>query len=126
MGKLFIPLSKTRKIRGVMKVLLRGLAASSGKAQGKAKVILPPTEGQKLEEGEILVSFITDPSMYIDIIENAKAIVTDRGGLTSHPAIVARELGIPCVVGTKHATQVISSGMEIVVDGYQGVIYESD
>ena len=109
-----------------MKVLLRGLPASSGRYQGKARVILPTDENQKLEIGEILVAAITDPTMYIDIIENAKAIVTDRGGMTSHPAIVSRELGIPCVVGTMSATEVIKSGMEIIVDGDEGVIYEQD
>ena len=109
-----------------MKVLVKGLPASSGRASGKARVILPPTEGKRLEEGEILIAIITDPTMFVDIIENAKAIVADQGGLTSHPAIVARELGIPCVVGTQSATKVISDGMKIIVDGDEGVVYESN
>ncbi len=105
-----------------MKKLLTGLPASSGQAQGRARVIPPGVSG-KLEGGEILVTRITDASMFVDIIEKARAIVTDLGGLGSHPAIVARELGIPCVVGTKTATQVIETGMEIVVDGTEGVVY---
>lgn len=109
-----------------MKVLVTGLPASSGEVRGRAKVILSPSESYKLEEGEILVTPITEPSMVVDIIEKAIGIVTDHGGLASHPAIVARELGLPCVVGTETATKVITSGMQIIVDGNQGVVYESD
>ncbi len=107
-----------------IKVLLKGMAASVGKARGRAKVILPSDKGQKLEAGGILVARITDASMFVGIIENAAAVVTDLGGLTSHPAIVARELGIPCVVATENATKVIKTGMKIVVDGNKGIIYE--
>lgn len=107
-----------------MKVILKGLPTSSGRVRGKARVILPPIEGKRLEPGEILVTIITDPSMVVDIIENASAIVTDRGGMISHPAIIARELGIPCVVKTQSATKIIRTGMEIIVDGSKGVIYE--
>ena len=109
-----------------MEVLVRGVPASTGKAYGKAKVIFSSGKGQKLEPGEILVARMTDASMFVDIIENASAIVTDLGGLGSHPAIVARELGIPCVVATGNATEVIKDGMEIVVDGEEGMVYESD
>lgn len=109
-----------------MEVLVRGVPASAGKARGKARVILSSGEGQKLEPGEILVARITDASMFVGIIENARAIVTDLGGLGSHPAIVARELGIPCVVATDRATEVIETGMEIGVDGKEGVVYEPD
>ena len=64
--------------------------------------------------------------MVVDIIEKAIGIVTDFGGLASHPAIVARELGLPCVVGTQTATSVIKDGMEIIVDGDEGVVYGTD
>ena len=66
---------------------------------------------------------ITNPAM-IMIISQAGAIVTDIGGITSHPAIVARELGIPCVVGTEKATKVLKDGMKIMVDGKKGVVYK--
>ncbi len=105
-----------------MKVIVKGIAASPGKAKGVARVILPGTR-RSLKEGEILVAYITNASMFVDIISKAKAIVTDEGGITSHPAIVARELGVPCVVATKTATQKIKDGQRIVVDGNQGVIY---
>ena len=106
------------------RVLVKGTPASTGKVRGKARVIYRNTR-QKLKPGEILVTLITDASMFVDIIENAAAIVTDLGGLGSHPAIVARELGIPCVVATGNATEVIEDGMTIVVDGEKGVVYES-
>lgn len=109
-----------------MKELIRGLPASPGKVHGRARIILPSTQGQRLKPGEILIALMTDPSMFVDIIENAKAVITDRGGLTSHPAIVSRELGIPCVVGTHSATTVLRDGMRIFVDGDEGIIYESD
>lgn len=106
-----------------MKVLVKGTPASRGKASGKARVILPD-ENQNLKPGEVLVVYITDASMFVDIIGKASAIVTDVGGITSHPAIVARELGLPCVVATQIATKVIKTGMEILVDGDKGVVYE--
>lgn len=108
-----------------MKILVKGVPASQGKARGKARLILPG-KSQKLKQGEILVVYITDASMFVDIIGSAKAIVTDVGGITSHPAIVSRELGLPCVVATKSATKVIKTGMEIIVDGDKGVVYEPD
>jgi pyruvate,water dikinase len=108
-----------------MKVLVKGTPASQGKVQGKARIIIPG-KSQQLEEGEVLVAYITDASMFVDIIGKAKAIVTDVGGITSHPAIVARELGLPCVVATRTATKIIKTGMEIVVDGSKGVVYEAN
>jgi len=107
-----------------VRVLVKGLAASAGQAQGVARVIATPGDCEKVQPGEILVAVITDPSM-IGAIQKAKAIVTDLGGLGSHPAIVARELGIPCVVGTGNATSVLKDGMEVLVDGSKGVVYDA-
>lgn len=109
-----------------MRILTTGLAASSGRVRGRARVILSPQDISSLNEQEILVTPITEPSMVVDIIEKAIAIVTDHGGLASHPAIVARELGLPCVVGTHSATTVISTGMYVLVDGDEGVVYGED
>jgi len=78
---------------------------------------------EPLGTGDILVTVITDPLSFVDIIESAAGLVTDLGGVASHPAILARELGIPCVVGAQIATRVIQDGMEIVVDGTQGSVY---
>lgn len=107
-----------------MEPLLSGTPASPGTASGRARVLDRPADGQVLEPGDILVTIVTDPMSFVDIIENAAALVTDLGGITSHPAILARELGIPCVVGTRTGTEVIKDGMTIMVDGSAGAIYQ--
>ncbi len=107
------------------RVLVRGLPASPGVATGIARVILDPRspEAEKFQKGDILVTRMTDPD-WVPLMKKAAAIVTDEGGMTSHAAIVSRELGIPAVVGTGNATKVIKTGMLITVDGSRGVVYE--
>ncbi|TCR16051.1 PEP-utilizing family enzyme [Streptomyces sp. BK205] len=80
-------------------------------------------DGVALDAGDILVTVITDPLNFADLIEHAAALVTDLGGLASHPAILSRELGIPCVVGTQIGTSVIQDGAMIVVDGAAGTVH---
>ncbi|MEM4809325.1 MAG: phosphoenolpyruvate synthase, partial [Desulfurococcaceae archaeon] len=80
-------------------------------------------EALEFKEGDILVTRMTDPD-WVPLMKKAAAIVTDEGGMTSHAAIVSRELGIPCVVGTGNATKAVVSGTEVTVDGSKGVIYE--
>ncbi len=106
-------------------VLVRGLPASPGIASGVARVILDPhsEEAKHFKEGDILVTRMTDPD-WVPLMKKAAAIVTDEGGMTSHAAIVSRELGIPAVVGTREATKKIKTGMVITVDGYRGVVYK--
>jgi pyruvate,water dikinase len=103
------------------RVLLRGLGASPGTATGRVRVLYSPEEGAKLEPGEILVTPMTSPD-WVPIMRRAAAIVTDAGGMTSHAAIVSRELGIPCIVGTKDATKVLKSGMVVTVDAREGTV----
>ena len=103
-------------------VILRGLGASPGRVKGKAKIISDVSMIAKLKEGDILVAPFTTP-LLTPAIFKASAIVTDTGGLVCHAAIVAREFGIPCVVGTDKATKVLSDGMELVVDGEKGEVY---
>lgn len=103
------------------KKVLQGITASPGVTKGKVKIILGPSEVGKMEKGDILVTAMTNP-LFVPAMEKAAAIVTDEGGITCHAAIVSRELGIPCVVGTKRATKVLGDGMEIVVDGKSGEI----
>lgn len=107
------------------KSILKGIGASSGVVSGLARVVLPGVRSTNFEEGDILVTTITDPTM-VTLMTRAAAIVTDIGGITSHPAILSREMGIPCVVNTKEATKVIKNGMPIIVDGVKGKIYEMD
>ena len=76
---------------------------------------------ERFNEGDVLVSEMTEPSMVI-MMNKAAAIVTDGGGITSHPAIVSRELGVPCVVNTKTATLELRDGMRVRVDGTAGEV----
>ena len=104
------------------KNLLRGIPASPGIRTGKAKLILNENDLTKLEKGDIVIARFTTPFFTIFLLD-ALAIITDIGGITSHAATIARELGIPAVVGTQNATSLFSDGIEIVVDGTQGVVY---
>ncbi|RLF85204.1 phosphoenolpyruvate synthase, partial [Thermococci archaeon] len=106
-----------------MKVLLKGLGASPGVGAGKVVIIFEASEIDKVKEGDVLVTTMTNPDM-VPAMKRASAIVTDEGGRTCHAAIVSRELGIPCVVGTKEATKKLKDGMLITVDGTRGVVYE--
>lgn len=100
-------------------VLARGLAAAPGTASGKVRVLQTPDEGERLLEGEILVAQMTNPD-WLPTIRRAAALVTNTGGMTCHAAIVARELGVPCVVGTRTATRDLHDGTTVTVDGTHG------
>jgi phosphohistidine swiveling domain-containing protein len=100
---------------------LKGVVASQGKAKGRVRVILRESEFHRFQEGEILVTAMTRPE-YVPLMRTAIAIVTDEGGLTSHAAIVSRELKKPCVIGTKSATQVFKDGDEVEVNAETGII----
>lgn len=101
--------------------LVRGLAASPGAASGVVRVLTAPEQGRQLRTGEILVAPMTNPD-WVPTIRRAAALVTDGGGMTCHAAIVARELGVPCVVGTGNATRVLTAGQLVTVDGATGDI----
>lgn len=106
-------------------VITQGSPVGSKIAAGTARVIESPEQIKQFKEGEILVTTMTDPD-WVPIMKIASAIVTDRGGRTCHAAIVSRELGIPCIVGTNDATQKIKSGEKITVacEGEVGNIYK--
>ncbi len=108
-----------------LKVVVRGISAGRrGYGVGKATVVLNPDDANKdMKKGDILVTGMTDPD-FVPFMKMASAIVTDKGGITSHAAIVSRELNIPCVVGTEIATQVMKTGKEYTVDSRNGIIYE--
>jgi pyruvate,water dikinase len=107
------------KLKGEGKVICTGKAVGSKIGQGKARVILDVSGIAEFKEGEVLVTTMTDPD-WEPIMKKASAIVTDKGGRTCHAAIVSRELGIPCIVGTEVATKNITTGQEITVDCSQG------
>ncbi len=104
-------------------VLLTGASASPGMASGSVKKVKDPAEIDKVLKGDVLVAEMTTPD-FVPAMKRAVAIVTDRGGRTSHAAIVSRELGIPCIVGTGIGTSVLTDGDLITVDGTRGKVYK--
>ncbi len=105
-------------------VLIRGTSVGNKIAAGKARLILDAKNVNQFKKDEILITDMTDPD-WEPIMKIASAIVTDKGGRTSHAAIVSRELGIPCIVGTENATRKIKTGQTITVDttGSEGIVY---
>jgi pyruvate,water dikinase len=105
------------------RVLVSGLAASRGTASGPVRILHSPAEGDRLRDGEVLVAPITSPD-WVPAMRRAAALVTDGGGMTCHAAIVSRELGVPCVVGTRTATTMLRDGEVVTVDGGRGQVLE--
>lgn len=103
------------------RILVTGVAASPGVASGRARLLSSPDEGDRLEPGDILVAPMTDPD-WLPTIRRASALVTDQGGATCHAAIVAREVGVPCIVGTVTATRDLEDGATVTVDGDAGEV----
>ncbi len=113
--------SKKSEIKG--NVILQGQSASSGVGSGVVKIIESMDDLPKVKKGDVLVTEMTNPDMVV-AMQKSSAIVTNEGGMTSHAAIVSREMGIPCVVGTDNATEVLKEGMRITVEGSSGKIFE--
>ncbi len=108
--------------RGGERGELTGQIGNAGKATGRVRIVPFDMVGQvMLENDEVLVCDMTTPQ-YVPLMQQAVAIVTDRGGILAHAAIVARELGKPCIVGTKHATSQLKDGQLVEVDAVQGII----
>ncbi len=136
-GKLYIvqtrpvtTIAETRKIEkkegGKVAIaqtpILTGSAASPGIGTGPVKVLKSPKELSKIQKGDILVAPMTSPD-YVPGMKKSAAIITDQGGQTSHAAIVSRELGVPCVVGTEEATKKLKDGQIVTVNGETGEIF---
>jgi len=103
--------------------IIKGMVVSTGcgKLKGKVKILLTPRNANKMNKGDILVTPMTSPE-YIVVMRKAAAVITDEGGMTSHAAIVSRELGIPCIVGTKIATHVLKDDDFVEVDANKGIV----
>ncbi len=100
---------------------IKGMCACKGKVQGKVKVILNASEDKDFQQGDILVASMTRPE-FTTLMRKAAAIVTDEGGLTCHAAVVSRELGVPCIIGTKFATQVLKDNDLVEVNANEGTV----
>lgn len=110
------------------KVLLTGKAIGEKIGSGKVKIIRSVHESERFNEGEVLVADITDPD-WEPMMKKASAVITNRGGRTCHAAIVAREIGVPTIVGTGNATEVLREGEEVTVscgEGESGQVYQGD
>ncbi len=111
----------SREITG--NVLLSGLGASPGISAGTVRIIHDLDELEKVKAGDVLVTTMTNPDMVVSM-QRAAGIITDEGGVTSHAAIISREMGIPCVVGTRTATTSLKDGQTVTVDGYTGRVID--
>lgn len=105
--------------------IIKGVAATWGRATGKACIIRMKSDVHKIKEGEILISPMTTPDVF-PAMRKAAAIVTDEGGMLCHAAIISRELGIPCVIGTKVASEVFKDGDIVEVDADKGIVRKVD
>ncbi len=117
---------KTADMGGIdpsVKPIVTGAAASPGIGVGTVHILHSPKEIDKVKQGDVLVAPQTNPD-YVPAMKKAGAIITDKGGRTSHAAIVSRELGIPAVVGTEEATKKLKNGMVVTVNGSTGEIYK--
>jgi phosphohistidine swiveling domain-containing protein len=101
--------------------IIKGVPASPGSVQGTAKVVRSLVEASKLQKGDIMVCEMTVPP-WVPLFATVSAVVADSGGILSHCAIVAREFGLPAVVGTRVGTTVIQDGMIVTVDGTRGMV----
>ena len=104
-------------------IVTKGLGASPGMASGAVKIVNSTDELDKIHEGDILVTVMTTPDM-VPAMKRADGIITDEGGVTCHAAIVSRELGIPCVVGTGDATKILEENEIVTLDGNKGTVYK--
>ncbi len=101
--------------------VIKGIPGSPGVVEGIARFVTSPDEFDQIEKGDILVCKMTNPAWVVSF-SKISALVTDTGGALSHPAVVSREFGISCVVGTRKATQLIKTGMRIRVNGDKGIV----
>lgn len=101
--------------------LVRGRVAYPGFAKGRVRIVMSKSQLDTIQDGEILVTNMTTPE-FVPALKKVVAFITDEGGITSHAAIVAREMKKPCIIGTKNATKKLKSGDEVEVDANAGVV----
>jgi phosphohistidine swiveling domain-containing protein len=118
-AKSFLNKASKIEVRDVKEI--KGMVASLGKVTGRVKIIMSSKYISKIKKGDILIAPMTRPEHLIGM-KKAKAIVTDDGGITCHASIISRELGIPCIIGTKIATKVLHDGDWVEVDANKGIV----
>ena len=101
--------------------LVDGYGSSPGVATGPVKIIEDIDEADRIDEGDVIVTEMTAPDM-VPAMKRSAGIITDEGGMTSHAAIVSRELGVPAIVGTGDGTDVLADGQRITLDGEKGTV----
>lgn len=115
------------------KILLKGISASRGRVKGTVRIVLGDASSSedfdilakdllRVKKGDVLVTEMTRPP-FVMAMRRAVAIVTDRGGILCHAAMVSREFGIPCIVATEEATRVLKDGQKVFVDATKGIVY---
>lgn len=114
------------KVKGVAQkatkaTMVKGMVASKGKAKGKAKLLYEVEDMPKIQKGDIIISPMTRPH-FVPVLKKASGIVTDFGGMLCHAALISREFGIPCVVGTKYATKVFKDNDLVELNAYKGIV----
>lgn len=120
------PVAEEKESKDIKRnIITKGLGASPGIASGAVKIIREIDELDKIQVGDVLVTVMTSPDM-VPAMKRSSAIITDEGGVTCHAAIVSRELGIPCVVGTADATKKLEEKQIVTIDGDKGIIYEGE
>lgn len=115
--------SQKHNVETNLPTILDGEAASPGVATGPVVIIKSPKNIGKAQIGQILVTTMTSPD-FVPAMKKVAGIITDKGGQTSHAAIVSRELGTPCVVGTKNATKILKNGQTVTLDGATGKVWD--
>jgi len=115
----------------LQKIILKGIPANRGRVKGKARIIKGDTINDaellkhlsEVKQGEILITEMTRP-LFVTAMRKVRGIITDRGGILCHAAMVAREFNLPCVVNTREATRKLKNGQKILLDADKGIIYE--
>jgi len=110
---------------GEREVIVKGLGASPGMASGSVKIIHKIDELDKIKDGDMMVTTMTTPDM-VPAMKRSSGIITDEGGITCHAAIISRELGIPCVVGTGNATEILKENNKVTIDGKKGLVFDGE
>ena len=121
----FATSSQASPLGAVGQKLLHGLAAAPGVATGHVRILMSPEHWRRVNPGDVVVAPMTNPD-WLPAIRRSAALVTDGGGITCHGAIVARELGVPCVVATRVGTTRLRDGELVIVDGTGGVVFAGD